>query len=65
MTPGWFLRLQVMHDWWYRLQARRVSRLAALRHLAAIADALFTGSTQAYTFIRDLPRAPDSTRIEW
>ena len=51
--------------WYYRFQARRMARIAATRHLALVAKALFTGSTEAYTLMDDLPREPDSTEIQW
>ena len=65
MNLGWFWRVQWLHEWWYRAQARRASRLAAYSHLAMIAHAIWTGSTHAYTLRADLPREPDSTRVIW
>lgn len=57
--------LRILLTWLDRLHARRLARLAASRHLALVTQALFTGSTEAYTLVKDLPRAQDSTRIEW
>ena len=50
------------------LESRRVkrdARHAALRHVAVIAHAIYTGSTGAYTLTPDLPRAENSTEIRW
>lgn len=50
---------------WYRFKARQAARLAATAHAAKIARALYAGSTEAYTFIDDLARHPNSTNIDW
>lgn len=48
---------------WQRDRAR--ARHAAAQHLAAVARALYTGDTSAYTLVRDLPRQANSTEVEW
>lgn len=48
---------------WQRDKAK--ARHEAQRHLAAVARALYTGDTSAYTFTPDLPRQANSTEIEW
>lgn len=51
--------------WWLRFRARQLCRLAATKHMAAVAHAIWTGSTSAYQFLPDLPRLDDSTTIAW
>jgi hypothetical protein len=51
--------------WLAGLKAKRDARHAAIRHMAVIAHAVYTGSTGAYTLTPDLPRAIDSTEITW
>lgn len=46
-------------------RAKRDARHAALRHIAVVAHAVYTGSTGAYTLTPDLPRAAESTEINW
>jgi len=48
---------------WHREKAR--ARHEAARHLAAVARALYTGDTSAYTLTPDLPRVDDSTQVRW
>lgn len=50
--------------WWAYRQGQRDARRAALRHLAVVAQALYTGSTAAYELTPDLPRAENSTAID-
>ena len=65
MTWRYLLTWAGLYGFYYRLQARRIARLAATRHMAMVTRALFTGSTEAYTLIKDLPRHEDSTQILW
>lgn len=51
--------------WLEDRRAKRDARHAALRHIAVIAQAVYTGSTAAYTLTPDLPRAENSTEIAW
>ena len=65
MTWRFLLTWLGCYQWYYRLQARRAARMAATRHLALVAKALFTGSTEAYTLMQDLPRVEGSSEVEW
>jgi len=49
--------------WWALRKAKAEARHQALRHLAVVAQALYTGSTASYELVPDLPRMKDSTRI--
>lgn len=49
--------------WWAMRKERAEARHQALRHLAAVAHALYTGSTSGYALTPDLPRMQDSTRV--
>ena len=51
--------------WWAYRQGQRSARRQAFRHLAVVAQALYTGSTAAYHLTPDLPRASDSTHVEF
>lgn len=51
--------------WFSDRQQKREARHAALRHVAVIAQAVWTGSTAGYTLTPDLPRQDNSTEIEW
>lgn len=73
---GWFLFGVLIPDiwslwriWrrrtWYRFKIRQLARAAATRHAAAVAHALWTGSTSAYQFLPELPRVDNSTEIDW
>ena len=57
---GWWA-----YGWWYRFRFRQMARMIATRHMAIIAKAMITGSTDAYTLLQDLPRQPQSTEIDW
>jgi hypothetical protein len=46
-------------------RTKRDARHAALRHIAVVAHAVYTGSTSAYTLTPDLPRQDNSTDIQW
>lgn len=50
---------------WYRFKMRQFARLAATRHIATVARAVWAGSTEAYTLVPDLPRIDHSTEIRW
>lgn len=52
-------------DWLMAFHGRQLARHRALEHAAVVARALYTGSTMHYTLTPDLPRAEDSTRVEW
>ena len=65
MTWRFFLTWLGCTQWYYRFHARRLARIAATRHIAMVTKALITGSTEAYTLVKDLPRVPDSTYIQW
>jgi hypothetical protein len=49
----------------YRLKAKQMARIAATSHMATVARAVWSGSTEAYTLIEDLPRHDDSTHVKW
>jgi hypothetical protein len=51
--------------WWAYRQGKQAARRQALRQLAVVAHALYTGSTAAYTLTPDLPRNENSTEISW
>jgi len=51
---------------WFARQCEKTrARHAASRHLAAVARALYTGDTSAYTLTPDLPRHEASTEVNW
>ncbi len=50
---------------WYRFKARQAVRLAATHHMAVVAKAVYSGSTEGYTLIDDLPRHENSTHVKW
>lgn len=51
--------------WLASRREKRAARYAALRHMAVIAQAVYTGSTAAYTLTPDLPRKEESTEVQW
>ena len=55
---------EVLASWWARIWARHQARVAARRHLAVVAHALFTGSTAGYEFV-ELERVANSTEVKW
>jgi hypothetical protein len=55
---------KVLKSWWARVWARHQARVAARRHLAVVAHALFTGSTASYE-LTELSRVDNSTEVDW
>ena len=55
--------LSAIVAWWAYRQGRQHARHEALRHLAVVAHALYTGSTAAYSLTPNLPREVDSTNV--
>ena len=49
--------------WWAYRQEKGMARRQAYRHLAAVAHAIYTGSTASYSLTPDLPRMDDSTHV--
>ena len=65
-TPDpWTLLRAWRRRTWYRFKLRQFARVTATRHMATVARALWTGSTDAYTLVPDLPREENSTEIRW
>lgn len=49
---------------WFALRHERGhARRQAIRHLATVAHAIYTGSTSGYRLVPDLPREEDSTEV--
>ena len=57
--------LTMWRVWRHRTKAKALARYQARRHMAAVARALFSGSTAHYTLHEDLPRDEDSSRVLW
>jgi hypothetical protein len=55
--------LSAIVAWWAYRQGKQSARRQAMRHMAAVAHALYTGSTAAYDLTPDLPRQADSTNV--
>ena len=51
--------------WFTRNTARTIARHRAIRHMAVIAHAIYTGSTAAYELTPDLPRQVDSSNVDF
>lgn len=59
------LSLLLTWRWMAERKTRKDARHQAIRHLAVVARALYTGDTSSYHLVPDLPRHPDSTTIGW
>ena len=55
--------LSAIIGWWAYRAGKSAARREAYRHLAVVAHALYTGSTEAYTLTPNLPRKDDSTTV--
>jgi len=57
--------LSAIIAWWALRCEKQAARRQAYRHMAVIAHAVYTGSTEAYTLTPDLPRSSNSTEVHW